>query len=219
LDTSTEAMSRRSQSRISFSFLLPLLDLALWILLVAIPGTVTYVNLKQDAKDDVRFGTRQEAEVMALPWQRVLSFVVDSASADSYHTIMALDMPGMFGEAAVSGLTSWPDSWRPKGFLLESWRSITIPFFCLPVWWFVGLGLDCLLLDGRLHWFAHFIGSFLCVVFIVVYLAVKFGVPVSNGSDPDSAWIFWGIGLWAALFAVFPVTWILKRRNRRAAPQ
>ena len=197
----------------SFSFYLPLLSLILWIILVAVPATVAYINVSENGTEHFHSKSLPESEVLKLPWQEKIPFYGRRGCVrTSYHAIMILYEPGIFGEM-VSSVRTWPDSWYPKGFLLESWRSLTFPFFCLPMWWLrVGKGLDVVLRDRRLHWstltFSTLLGG---ILYIVISFAVSVGVPASD----RTMWVTGGAVLWAALFAVFPLAWILQTLRRR----
>jgi hypothetical protein len=138
-------------------------------------------------------------------------FVLDLLAFRFSHFFTALNLPGMFAELLVSLPTSWPAMWHPAAILGDSWRSLSMPFYCLPAWWLVGRGLDSLFARRRMHWALGLTGSLLCVLFLVVFCGLRFGI---SGPDQPESWIFWGLGFWTIGFAVLPVAWITRRVSK-----
>ena len=90
-----------------------------------------------------------------------------------------------------------------------------MPFFCLPAWFFVGCGIDALLGWRRLHWAALATGTLLCVLFLVLFLGLRFGI--STEERGEVVFPLWGMSLWALLFASIPAAWIRQWRTRDVA--
>jgi hypothetical protein len=197
-------------SHTSFSILLPLLELAVWIVLVAVPATLVFLNLNQMAHGSptAHIGSGQFA--MQIPRQHFLWFAFWAATTHSAHAITAINVPGTIPEVLLSLPTSWPTSWRPAGLTLDSWRAVIFPFFCLPAWWFAGLGLDSLLGRRQLHWATFLLGTIFSLLFITLFLGFRFGMSASERIGIN--WVLWGLGLWALLFATFPCAWLRQRR-------
>ena len=97
--------------------------------------------------------------------------------------------------------------------MLWSWRDITFPFFCLPAWWLVGLGIDGLLRWRRLHLAAMITSLVLFLFFAIAFLALRFG---SSPDRENDVYLFWGVVVWWGLFAVLPIAWVRQRRSRIA---
>jgi hypothetical protein len=203
-------------SRASFSVMLPLFELAIWVVLVVVPATLVFLNLNQTAHGSPTAHVGTERFGLEIPRQRVLWFAFWSATNNKAHAIAAINIPGTIPEVLISLPTSWPQSWHPAGWLIDSWRALIFPFFCLPAWWFVGLGVDSLLGWRRLHWVTLLLGSIFFLLFAVLFLGFRFGMSISERTESDIRWVLWGFGLWALLFAAFPCAWLRQRRSRTA---
>jgi hypothetical protein len=199
--------------RPSFSVLLPLLELALWVVLIAVPATMVFLNLSQMAHGSptAHIGSGQFG--MQIPREHFLWFAFWSAATRGAHAIAAINIPGIIVEILISLPTSWPHLWHPNGWMMDTWRTVTFPFFCLPAWWFAGLGIDSLLGRRRLYGATFLFGTIFFVVFIVATLGLHFGISDAERTESDMNWVFWGLGLWSLLFAVFPCAWLRHRRS------
>jgi len=98
--------------------------------------------------------------------------------------------------------------------MLDTWRAIAFPFFCLPAWWLVGLGVDVLLKQRRLHWFTFLTGTLLFILFGVLFFGLRF--VLTDSERGEITYPLWGIGLWAVLFAILPIAWFRQWRSRSA---
>ena len=201
------------RSRFSFSILLPLLELTIWVALVLAPATLTYVRLQRSAQSWGDLTIKHGDLTATIPKNERLSFELRRAAEGTSTIVTATSLPGLFVEALTS-IPTWPDSWHPASLPLDAWRCLSWPVFCLPFWWFVGLGADALLGWKHLHWATLLAGTSLCVLFIVVILGFRFGLSVAD-RGAETNWIFWGVGLWIGLFGVFPVAWIRQWLARR----
>jgi hypothetical protein len=203
-------------TRASFSVLLPLIELATWIVLIAVPATLVFLNLNQTAHGSLTAHIDSGNISADIPRQQFLSFAFSSAPNNRAHAITAINIPGIIPEILFSLLTSWPQSWLPPGWILDTWRALIFPFYCLPAWWFVGLGVDSLLGWRRLHWGTLLLGSIFFLLFVTLSLGFRFGLSASERAEGDSGWLLWGIGLWALFFATFPCAWLRQTRFRVA---
>jgi hypothetical protein len=201
-------------SRVSFSVLLPLIDLVIWVVLLAAPATLVFLNLERVAQGSGTAHIQAGMFSASIPRNEFLSFAMQSAALKSSHTVAAANMPGFFGELLLSLPTSWPASWRPAGMMLDTWRAITFPFFCLPAWWLVGLGVDALLKWRRLHWATFLIGTLLFILFGVLFCGLRFAL--TDSERGEVTYPLWGIGLWSLLFAILPIAWFRQWRSRSA---
>jgi len=136
---------------------------------------------------------------------------VDTVALRSSKLVMACNLPGGFGEILISFATTWPNVWHPAGLLLETWRSLSYPFFCLPAWWLVGRGFDGLVRGVRLSGGLALLGLVLCVLFIVLALGLSFGLPTSERRDVGLVVV--GFAIWAAAFGVVPIAWLWGRER------
>jgi hypothetical protein len=214
-------------NRVSFSLLLPALELAVWLMLVPTQVGLIFWQLEHGTSAASFDKTQPDTMyrvipniVLAIPQEQarapkhpLLSAALLWGTMRNSHLVMAINLPGIFVEALISLPTSWPDSWHPTRLTLESWRAIILPFFCLPFWWFAGTGVDAALARKRLHWVALLIGTIFCSLFVIMFIGLRFGMSETERGEVVD-WVFNGIAFWAITFAVFPFTWILRRRVR-----
>jgi hypothetical protein len=203
-------------SRASFSVLLPLFELVTWIVLIVVPATLVFLNLNQIAHGSPTAHIDSENFSANIPRQQFWSFAFSSATNSRAHAITAINIPGIIPAILFSLSTSLPQSWHPAGWVLDTWRAVVFPLFCLPTWWFAGLGVDSLLGWRRLHWGTLLSGSIFFFLFVTLFLGFRFGMSASERAEGDSDWILWGVGLWALLFATFPCGWLRQNRSRAA---
>jgi len=192
--------------RISFSLLLPILELTLWFVLVPTQAGLDYLHLRQMAHGAASLRLQFGEFTLDLPRNRFLPYALESTAMRESKTITAINMPGTFGEILVSLPTSWPESWRPAALPLFSWRAFSFPFFALPAWWFAGRGLDALLGWRQPRWWTLLIGTLLCAGFLTLVLGFRFGLSAQDRAD--IGWVLVGCALWTALLAPFPAVWI-----------
>jgi hypothetical protein len=197
-----------------FSILLPLLDLILWVSLIAVPTTLLFFNLRQIAHHSPTADIGDSTIRLSIPPDRFLAVAVYGATIHTAHAITAINLPGIVIEILISFGTSWPATWHPEGLLFDTWRAISFPFFCLPFWWLIGRYADTFFSLRRLHWTYLLLGSVLSTIFIVMFLGLRFGMSAAERNESDMSWVFAGIGLWAMLFALAPLAWLRQRRSR-----
>jgi hypothetical protein len=208
-------------SPLPFAVWFPILDLAIWVSFFAMPAATTFLNLALASRGSGTVHIGNGSFSVDIPQRKFLSFALESASFRNSHIITTLNTPGLFGEALVSLPTTWPSSFRPTGMLLDEWRCLSLPFFCLPAWWLVGTGFDGWIEERRIHWSLALLGLILAILFIV--LLIGLGVDAyenrMNTYDHDDVlWPLWGLGLWAVLFSGLPCAWWRQRRSRRIQP-
>jgi len=204
--------------RISFSLLLPVLSLALWVCLISVPTTLVYANFQLSARGAPAVSFSSSLGKVTIPRKRFLRFAVVAATSHLAHVIQAVDLPAIAIELPLSRLSStWPRTWTPAGMTVESWRAVIYPIYCLPFWWFVGVGLDGLLKRRHLRWPWLLTGTLLCGFLVFLALGLTFGVSAKD--HVGMAYVFWGFGFWVALMGIFPATWLRQglasRRNLR----
>jgi len=213
------------QARLPFCKLLPFVALALCVAVLAAFTTLSYLNLRRiSAHGRAVLIHNHEVNVRIPPKQFFIASIV-AAGTVATRPIQAINMPAMVTEALVSATArTWPDSWRPAAFGptpvgLFAWRGLIFPIYCLPFWWFVGLGLDALLKQRYLRWPTLLIGTLLCGLLIVIVLGFTF--TLSAEDHKDGTWIFCGFSLWILLFGTFPAAWLRQwlssRRHARLA--
>jgi hypothetical protein len=191
--------------------LLPLFSLTLFVALVALPATFTYLDLQQSPPDLSRQETQQHSSL-----KETLRSVAASEPESFADFLNGIDVPANFVELPIDRFSNaWPDTWHPDGLTVFDWRAITFPIYTLPFWWFAGFGLDTLLKRRRPRWPVLLVGTILSAL----SLFLTIGMSLANGIETDRAItvpILIGGILWNLLFATFPVAWILRGLARRA---
>lgn len=177
--------------------LLPLAELSLWCALVLLPALFIYGQLYVfQARGNASLGSGQFEFSLATVCER------------RFYTIANLNLPGVLVGAPLSvPIASYLRS-HPRVFSVRTWHTVTLPFFCIPGWWFLGLGMDTVLRRKHVRWRLHAIGSILCCVCI----AVLIGILTSPPADKIDLQPFMpGAIFWAVAFGLFPSNWLLQR--------
>jgi hypothetical protein len=212
------------RTRPSFSILLPLITLALAFAVLSALTTLRYGNFRRVSAHGRAVRIHNHAFDVRFTPDQFLAASVGTAAGMAGRPILAANLPAMSVEAAISGIArSWPESWRPKAFGpttegLLLWRALISPIYCLPFWWFAGLGLDAAFARRRLRWPALLLGTVLFGLF--AFLAIGLAFTVEHREVQDMGFVFYGFVLWSALWAAFPVAWLraaLQRRKLRTS--
>lgn len=183
--------------RISSAALLPLAELSLWCALVLLPTLFIYGQLYVlQARGNASLGSGQ------------FEFWLATVCEHRFYTIVNLNLPGALVGAPLSVPAASYLRSHPRVFSVRTWHTVTMPFFCIPAWWFLGLGIDAALTRKRLHWGLHAIGSILCCVCI----AALVGILTSPPADKTDLLPFMpGAIFWVVAFGLFPLNWLLQR--------
>jgi hypothetical protein len=194
--------------RIPFSHILPVIDLALLVVLVFVPITITAMHFYEAShgSDEVHIHSGQFD--MSFQRSQIVPWAIRLGTAPAAHTIKAINLPGTIFDILVSLPTSWPSMWHPQALLPETWDALVYPFYCLPFWWLVGCGLDGLLRKERLHWSLLLTGTLLSLTCLVLTVGFRLCMSVSERIDAD--WFIRGFAGWTIAFAVLPIAWILQ---------
>jgi hypothetical protein len=206
------------QDRIPLSHILPVVDLALLVLLVIVPITLTSVHLYEASKGATQIHIHSGQLEMSLPRNQIVPLSIRMETVSKAHIIQGINVPGTVFEILISLPTSWPAIWHPAALLPETWDALVFPFFCLPFWWLVGCGLDGLISNERLHWSLLLIGTLLAGGCLALVLGFHVGIPAAErDNDP---WLMRGLAGWTIAFAVLPIAWIaqlIRQRRQQAA--
>jgi hypothetical protein len=198
---------------IPFSHILPVIDLALLVVLVFVPITMTALHLYQVSKGSNQVNIHSGQFDMTLPRGQIVPWAIRAETVTRFLTVKAINLPGTIFDILISLPTSWPAMWHPAALLPETWDALVYPFFCLPFWWLVSCGLDGLFRKEHLHWSLLLIGTLLSVVCLVVTLGFRFGLSTEDRAD-SGALVGAALG-WTIAFAVLPVAWITQLRRPR----
>jgi hypothetical protein len=203
--------------RIPLSHLLPIIDLALLVLLVIIPITMTSIHLYEASKGATQIQLKSGQLEMTLSRDQIVPWAIRAETMTRSRTIKAINLPGAIFDILISLPTSWPSMWHPAALLAETWDALVYPFFCLPFWWLVGCGLDGLVYKERFHWSLLLTGTLLSMFCLAVALGFHFGLSVEDPTD-SGALVSAALS-WTMAFAVLPIAWIAQHIRQRREPQ
>jgi hypothetical protein len=187
--------------RISCALLLPLAELALWSTLVVIPTLFMYGGL---------YSLQKHEDASIRPGQPIsprdgwLGFSLATVCERQFHTIANLNLPGALIGAPLSLPVASYLRTHPTGFSVETWHTVTIPFFCLPAWWLIGIGIEGALTQKRLHWGLIAVGSIFSCACIALAIGILASPPVDRG---DLLPFMPGTIFWAVAFGLAPLAY------------
>ena len=200
--------------RISFARTLPILALLLSYVIIAIPATMAYVNLKRATRHDKDAILHAHQFRIRVPHDRVLRFSLTLAADDTSRTIQAINLPAHFIEFAVGKFNGTQAlTWSPFHWDSLAWRALSFPVCCLPFWCLVGVGLDGMLGGRRLRWWSLVPSFTLWSLFLFLVPIYYFAFSASErGSVVYPVWSVW---LWLTLLSAFPITLVKQALTRR----
>ena len=145
-----------------------------------------------------------------LPRDQWLTFSLSEIGQRRFRFITDLNLPGAVVGAPLYVPAASFLRQHPGVLSMRVWHTITIPFFCLPAWWFVGVGLDGLFARRRLHWTLLVSGSILSAA----CLARVIGLLTSPPADKADLLEFLpGAVFWTLAFGAVPLNWAFGRRR------
>lgn len=194
---------------LSFSALLPLLDLACWVALLLVPTLLVYLRLKLGVH-----GSAGNGSAVIVPPEYFLGFALQKAAWGAHGILTILNAPASIGEVVVALLVSHTTSWEPNSMAPSLWRSLTYPFYALPAWWYVGRGIDGMLGRLRLSAADMLVAASLSLFSLAISTGLRFGLSTEERLGQDQInWFITGFAVWTVLFAVPLVGWLLQRGN------
>jgi hypothetical protein len=205
------------RDRLPFSHLLPLIDLALLVILVFVPITMTALHLYQisNGADPVHI---HDGELeLSFPRGQIIPWAIRASTMPRACVMMAINIPGALISALISlpSISSGHQAWHPQAVTLQTWQALVFPFFALPFWWLVGCGLDSLVYSERLHWILRLSGTILFAFCLAIVIGFYSRTSVSDRAD--LALPMKGILVWTVGFATLPAAWITQSiRQRRS---
>ncbi len=202
--------------RTPFSHILPVIDLALLVVLVFVPITMTALHLYQasNGSDPVHIHAGQFE--MTLSRSQIVPWAIRMETTAKAHLMMAVNLPGILLQALISlpSIKTGAQGWHPQALTLQTWQALVFPFFALPFWWLVGCGLDGLLGNERLHWSLLLTGTLLSGTCLTLTLTFRLGMSVSERIGSD--WFIRGFAGWTIAFAVLPIAWLAQSIRPRS---
>ena len=199
---------------VRFTWLLPMVGVAVWVAVIAVPAVQTCRMLRaigaQGRNATVRVGL---FEGTILP-ENFWPFAVNEAVVTHSHALTAIQMPGALVEMPLTVALTNPSLWYPKRLDEWTWSLLEMPLYCLPAWCLVGLGMDGLLGRRRVRWPLLVLGSVAWATFVFMLGEYLLGWMLPGRAV--EGWVVAGFGLWIVLFAVLPAAWVRRvLRGRR----
>lgn len=203
---SSITLARVNPRRISFARSLPILVFLLSYVVIAVPATMAYINVRSASRNGSDVIVRSRQFQARISYEHFLRRSVQAGADLTSHAIQALNIPGFMIQIPMDRCTTaWPSDWVPAGWDFTEWRAIILPLCCIPFWWFAGVGVDGLTTRRRLALGTLLLGSALWASMAVF----EVGLWLVAGEDRgEGAYVFWGLGLWFILFSAFPITWV-----------
>lgn len=185
-------------------------ELAFWSFAVLVPTLSTYVGIRHAGSEEESTIQKGRVEVR-FPKDRRLAFCLDMVCRQRFPLISSLNLPGVLVGAPVSVLAVAALRRNPSELSVETWHTITIPFFALPGWWFVGRSLDALFTRRRPHWAMLVVATILTGACI----ALAVGIFASGPTDRKDLLLFLpGAIFWTFAFGILPANWFISWRRR-----
>jgi hypothetical protein len=205
--------------RISLARTLPILALLLSYVIIAVPATMAYINVKSASRNGSDVIVRYHRFQRRIPHEHFLRLSVEAGADITSRIIQAVNLPGHFIEFAVAKCAgnSWR-TWSPFRWDFLAWRAFSFPVSCLPFWWLTGVGLDGLLRRRELRWW-HLVPSLILWAFFLMWVSV-FYFGFSAFERTETVYPIWSVWLWFILLSAFPITWVkqwFKRRRIRTS--
>jgi hypothetical protein len=191
--------------------LLPVVGVAVWVWVIALPAVQTYRALRaigaQGKNAAVSVGTFHATILAENFWP----FAVNEAVVTHSHALTAIAMPGALVEMPLTIALTNPSLWYPKQMDEWTWSLLEAPLYCLPAWWLVGLGMEGLLGRRRVRWPLLLLGSVAWATFAFMLCEYLLGWLLPGHAV--EGWVVAAFGMWIALFSVLPAVWILRGRR------
>jgi hypothetical protein len=198
-----------------FTWLLPVLALAVWAMVIALPAVQTYWRLRAIGAQGTNAAVTVGAFHGTILPENFWPFAVNEAVATHSHALTAIAMPGALVEMPLAIALTNPSLWYPKQLDEWTWSLLEMPLYCLPAWWLVGLGMEGLLGRRRVRWPLLLLGSAAWATFVFMLFEYLLGYMLPGHAV--EGWVVAGFGLWIVLFGILPSAWVLRGvlRGRR----
>lgn len=200
---------------LKFSLWLPVFAVLLSAAIVLVPAFRLYLRWKAAlGGGDKLVRTVGEFQMM-IPRDHILRSALEMSAIREQGTICVLNAPGqplgaLASQLVVHHANGYPDSFGPI-----LWRTLSLPLFAIPAWFFVGRGIDGLLLRRRMRLFDLTLSTILVLLSLALSAGLRFGLSESERAGQEML-VFYisGFGYWSLLFA-FPLSaWVRQRLGK-----
>jgi hypothetical protein len=192
--------------KLSFAFLLPAAELLVWAKLVVEPALVMFIRFHFAGSAEMK---AQQFQII-VPRSNWLAFSFGIFCRLNFHTIMNINLPGVLIGAPLTVIVLPILRHTDSLFEPKMWHTLCLPFFCLPVWWFIGRVVDQLISGQRPRRIPATIGMLACLACSALLIALLAATPLDQR---DLIPYVPGLILWIIAFAIAPVGWLLRRRS------
>ena len=154
---------------------------------------------------------------MTIPSDRFLSVAFDRAGWWAEKPATILNAPAKFVDAVVSLLVARKANWHPASLLPSAWHALIYPIYALPAWAYIGLGIDAGIGRCLVRRWNVVLSLFLALTFAILFCGFRFGMSAAEREGQELlSWLIEGFALWAVLFAIPFVAWMLRRKRGTA---
>jgi hypothetical protein len=129
-----------------------------------------------------------------------LIYPLRTVSDEHFRLLEAWNFPGVLLGLPITIPVTSTLQHSPSPSIDTVWAAFTSPIFCMPVWWFVGRGLNAALTGTRPHLAMRIMGTTL----FAIALAGAIAIVVAMDSIDFKPTILAGTVFWTAAFGIFP---------------
>lgn len=204
--------------RFVFSLWLPICAVLLSTAIVLVPATRVYLRWKAAMGNGDGLMLTAGKFQMTIPRERMFRFAFESNAMGEQDTIFVLNAPGHLMGALASESISHEANGFPDFLGPFLWRVLSAPLFAIPAWFFVGRGIDGLLLHRRMRLFDLVLSALLVLLSIGLCVGLRFGLTESERAGDEKLMSFiYGFASWSLLFAFPLLGWVRQRLRKDAA--
>jgi hypothetical protein len=200
-----------TKDRVRLALLLPSAQFFAWLVLVPVTALLTYGRLSEMRKAEAGRTHIQtkDFEVTIRPDNRLL-FAFGPICERRFHGVVNIDLPGVVVGAplTIPAVRLLHQNAVPWG--IDLWHVLTLPFFSLPVWWWIGRTYDRFRARKPLPAWQAVLASFLGAACVSAGIALM--VPSPSEDKSELMPFLPGVVLWSGLFLTIPAVWALQKK-------
>ena len=154
---------------------------------------------------------------MIVGREHLVRTAVEMTALNKRWAIGTLNAPGRF----LAGLLSKPFAQRvgafPDSIDPFIWQVFSFSLFSIPAWFFVGRGLDGILLRRKMRQLDLVLSAALVLLSVAISAGLRFGLSASERDEEFTVTFIYGFALWSLLFALPLAGWMRQRLQRGAS--
>lgn len=184
-------------------------------MVVLIPASLLFVHLKQLAHGSRSVSLASGEFVFTIPSDRFLAVAFDRTGWLAEKPVTILNTPAKFVETVVSLVIARKGYWWPPALQQSTWHVLIYPIYALPAWIYLGLGIDAVIGRRRVHRWNVILSVVLVLTCAALFCGLRFGMPAAEREGQERlSWFIDGFAIWAVLFSIPVVAWIVQKRQR-----